>query len=323
MSLTGKAKQNMLLKGRINRLKVIHTDAYELAVKNGFEGTLEEWLESLRGEAGPAGKVDENCMVLKDQATGQYYKIYVENDTLTMAECDEPDAPPLSADWLDRSEFDSFTESYAKVKRGVDRKLLAITGNLADRQKQGVIDNEYSYCRVLEVGADYMDINVSGIAHKRTIRLSTAAAATQYEVSRLSGYSFTRGTVYSTTATAKRIIDVNIEDKRYTDIEVLKTVGFAFRNLIINYEVQIDETNVCLVTLCITPDMISICETVPEAMKDTLVTSLVGGANVTPVVTHGTSMMVFTIKDGKRYYTERVEQVGNSVLKTFNMKGGF
>lgn len=47
MSLTGKAKQNMLLKGRINGLKVIHTDAYELAVKNGFEGTLEEWLESL------------------------------------------------------------------------------------------------------------------------------------------------------------------------------------------------------------------------------------------------------------------------------------
>ncbi len=47
MSLTGSAKAKMLLKGNINRLKVIHTDAYELAVKNGFEGTLEEWLDSL------------------------------------------------------------------------------------------------------------------------------------------------------------------------------------------------------------------------------------------------------------------------------------
>lgn len=271
------------------------------------------------GARGQVGKVDENCMVLKDQTNGVYYKIYVSDNKLTMIESDEPGAPELD----DGMRTNAFIERYEKVKRGVDRKLLAITGNLADRQKQWVIDNEYSYCRVLEVGDGYIDINVSGIAHKRTIRLSTATAANQYEVSRLSGYSFTRGTVYSTTATAKRIIDVNIEDKRYTDIEVLKTVGFAFRNLIINYEVQIDETNVCLVTLCITPDMISICETVPEAMKDTLVTSLVGGANVTPVVTHGTSMMVFTVKDGKRYYTERVEQVGNSVIKTFNMKGGF
>ena len=29
--------------------------AYELAVENGFEGTLEEWLESLKGEAGADG----------------------------------------------------------------------------------------------------------------------------------------------------------------------------------------------------------------------------------------------------------------------------
>lgn len=55
MSLTGKAKQNMLLKGSINRLKVIYTDAYELAVKSGFEGTLEEWLASLKGEQGEPG----------------------------------------------------------------------------------------------------------------------------------------------------------------------------------------------------------------------------------------------------------------------------
>ena len=29
--------------------------AYEIAVKNGFEGTEQEWLEYLRGEPGPAG----------------------------------------------------------------------------------------------------------------------------------------------------------------------------------------------------------------------------------------------------------------------------
>lgn len=33
--------------GRINRLSVLCIDAYGVAVKNGFEGTVEEWLESL------------------------------------------------------------------------------------------------------------------------------------------------------------------------------------------------------------------------------------------------------------------------------------
>ncbi len=57
MSLTGRAASDQELRGSlsnskkisgaISRLSVYHTDAYTLAVKNGFEGTLEEWLESL------------------------------------------------------------------------------------------------------------------------------------------------------------------------------------------------------------------------------------------------------------------------------------
>lgn len=33
--------------GRINRLSVLCIDAYGVAVKNGFEGTVDEWLDSL------------------------------------------------------------------------------------------------------------------------------------------------------------------------------------------------------------------------------------------------------------------------------------
>jgi len=36
--------------GRIDRLSVLCIDAYGVAVKNGFKGTVEEWLESLRGD---------------------------------------------------------------------------------------------------------------------------------------------------------------------------------------------------------------------------------------------------------------------------------
>lgn len=37
--------------GRINRLSVLCIDAYGVAVKNGFDGTVEEWLESLKGKS--------------------------------------------------------------------------------------------------------------------------------------------------------------------------------------------------------------------------------------------------------------------------------
>lgn len=47
MSLTGKAAERKALKGRISKLDIIYSDAYELAVQNGFEGTVEEWLGSL------------------------------------------------------------------------------------------------------------------------------------------------------------------------------------------------------------------------------------------------------------------------------------
>ena len=42
--------------------------AYEIAVQNGFEGTQEEWMESLKGEPGPAGADGANG---KDGADGK------------------------------------------------------------------------------------------------------------------------------------------------------------------------------------------------------------------------------------------------------------
>lgn len=38
------------LEGKITAFNTYHTDAYMIAVKNGFEGTEAEWLESLKGK---------------------------------------------------------------------------------------------------------------------------------------------------------------------------------------------------------------------------------------------------------------------------------
>ena len=45
------------LQGAINPFNTYHTDAYAIAVKNGFNGTEAEWLASLRGEPGFTPKI--------------------------------------------------------------------------------------------------------------------------------------------------------------------------------------------------------------------------------------------------------------------------
>lgn len=47
------------LEGTIKAFNTYHTDAYAIAVKNGFEGTEAEWLASLKGEKGDTGAQGE------------------------------------------------------------------------------------------------------------------------------------------------------------------------------------------------------------------------------------------------------------------------
>jgi hypothetical protein len=47
MSLEGKASPGQVLKGGINAIDVLTISAYGIAVKHGFEGTEEEWLDAL------------------------------------------------------------------------------------------------------------------------------------------------------------------------------------------------------------------------------------------------------------------------------------
>ena len=85
--------------GRINRLSVLCIDAYGVAVKHGFEGTVEEWLESLKGKPftyedftpeqieslkvkGDPGDVAH----IVDRSTLKTYALYVDNGKLMMEE---------------------------------------------------------------------------------------------------------------------------------------------------------------------------------------------------------------------------------------------
>jgi hypothetical protein len=88
MSLEGKTTATQKLLGKVNRLERLQGySAYEVAVKNGFEGTEEEWLASLKGEKGDSwcgSEVTEAGIYLADRANGLIYSLYVENAKLHM-----------------------------------------------------------------------------------------------------------------------------------------------------------------------------------------------------------------------------------------------
>ena len=50
--LSGSVVPVQTLRGNASRIDVIYHDAYQIAVRNGYKGTVEEWLASLQGEDG-------------------------------------------------------------------------------------------------------------------------------------------------------------------------------------------------------------------------------------------------------------------------------
>lgn len=62
-TLEGETSASVAVKGKVSTPTVIYTDAYTIAVKNGFEGTVEEWLESLKGEKGDMPTIDDELSI--------------------------------------------------------------------------------------------------------------------------------------------------------------------------------------------------------------------------------------------------------------------
>jgi hypothetical protein len=55
------------IKGNIHTLNEHYTDAYAVAVANGFQGTIDEWLLSLKGDKGdPYELTEEDVTVIAD-----------------------------------------------------------------------------------------------------------------------------------------------------------------------------------------------------------------------------------------------------------------
>lgn len=299
-----------------DNVKQIRNDSpYEIWLKEGNAGTEVEFLESLKGkdgksayqcacDAGYSGSEQEFTRLMVD--VGSFDKETVE-ETIQNLEY----------------RVDNIFDENEML--GIKRKILGITSTIYENRRD---INRLHNCRVYEVGDTYIDFYANKSPLQRKIRLYTKEDSQYtYEISRLSGYGFTRGSVYSATSgmTKRTLVEVNIDGVRYSDFEILKTDDFEFRYLAYTYTVSTsDDKYACTVTIILTPDSLSICESKDKNQNSdlTLKTDLIDGSYTTKIVQHGDSILVFAVNESGYYYTEKVERIDdNCVLKTFNFTG--
>lgn len=102
--------------GRINRLSVLCIDAYGVAVKNGFKGTVEEWLASLKGEKGDPGKDG----TLKFEELSPEEKALLKGDPFTYEDFTAEQLAALKGDKGDAFTYDDLTPEQIESLKGED-----------------------------------------------------------------------------------------------------------------------------------------------------------------------------------------------------------
>ena len=128
MSLEGFAEAKYKLRGRISELDVITLNAYAIAVKNGFEGTEEDWLASLKGASGD-GSGDMVAAVYDPQNKRRDIFKYVDDKVDAVAPMDVTGYIKLHNE--DKNAHADIREAVSVAKNTADEAKSAVDG-LAD-----------------------------------------------------------------------------------------------------------------------------------------------------------------------------------------------
>lgn len=130
MSLQGNVAGQTLV-GSINELYLLTISAYGVAVKNGFVGTEEEWLNSLKGKSAQiyvgTGEMPEGYAVQIDPTVAPYDYVQTVNGI-------HPDA---NGNVL--VEGSGITADVAQAM--IDTALAGLPGGITEEEVQGMIDS--------------------------------------------------------------------------------------------------------------------------------------------------------------------------------------
>lgn len=226
------------------------------------------------------------------------------------------------------------------VIAGIRRKILAITGSVRKNTKDIEAVNEEltrqteekaetertNKCRVTGVTDNEVTVTCMPAPYLRTFTINTNPTSPRYsEFTKISGYAFTKSSVFAGTAEEKNIVSVWVDGVEYESVEVLKDTSLTFDELTIHYETTetINGEQYTLKTSVIcTVSGVEITESIDEGAKENLVTSFISHSKLVPIMTHGTHTMVFRFDGQTKRFVETVEQFGNTVVKKIHYRYG-
>lgn len=185
-NIKGFAESGSRLTAKISKCEAYYTDAYKVAVANGFDGTVEEWLESLRGEDGKDGEKGD---------TGEKGDKGDKGDTGEKGDKGDAGGTALVVQTTGDSETDVMSQKAvtdfvsSHVSKSASRNLLNITFQNANIGNDGVFVPMTSGVK-FATSPDYIPV-IGGETYALSW-VKSALAVTAYVFEYKADYSFNR-----------------------------------------------------------------------------------------------------------------------------------
>ena len=210
-----------------------------------------------------------------------------------------------------------------KALNGIVRKVAAIAGFTDVRLKEhDTVLNERKV-NVYQITDTMIRFACSTGDNIRECTLGLSNSKYLYTISQLGEYNI--GNMSSATTANKTIVGLWVDGTRYDSLDVLKTDGFSFGNLMLLYTVA-EASYTINACICLSADGIKVYESIPETVDTNplnkgFITDFSSGSTVTPIMDLGENARIFSIKNGSKYFIERVEDLGQTVIRTIAFNG--
>lgn len=213
-------------------------------------------------------------------------------------------------------------DSILKVINGIRRKVNAHSGSIQR------IDEEVETGRCTNYSVDENGLYTEWLLGKddaaRRIRINTdPGSISLFEINRLSGYGIRQNSLYSSKTNDKTLIGVWIDGVKHDSIEVLKNDALSFKTLMIIYKVNAG-THTINTCLTVNASGFRVYESVPEEVEENpLIKQTIESNYATHLYTPTQNHAVFIINNNMKFmYVEKVEDMGNTVVKMIDFNGG-
>lgn len=224
-----------------------------------------------------------------------------------------------------------------RVLNGVRRKLGALSGYM--EVKTNEIHKELNKEKVTVLKAEtneavlekvFFSCSSGGALRNLTMNVNPSSA-NAYEVTQFNDLAVYD--LFSLSTTNKEISGIWIDGEKKENFGDLEADGFTFHDLVVMYTATKENDYSIAVCVRIAADGVTIYESLqgePATTTNPLVKTCLRGSSkgsVVPLFNQNDKLLIFRMRsdkaaEAKRFYIQKVEDLGNAVVKTISFNGG-